>query len=255
MGFAGLCTMHHMTTAETTSFATLCSALLHKDNPLALSVLDPTTGYMLEHCQLQHDPWYKTTWDTLYANELGCLCQGIGSGEAPNSKHVAGTNMFLHISYHNIPSHKRKEICHTIVVCEVRPYKDDPDCTGITIGGNRICYPGNMGTNTASLELLKLLLNSVLSRKGARFSSIDLKNFYPDTPMLEPEYICIKISDIPDKSIDEYKLTGLDRDGWIYFEIHQGCYGLPQADILANNFLRFHLKAKGFYEVASTPGL
>jgi hypothetical protein len=50
-----------------------------------------------------------------------------------------------------------------MAVCGVHPDKDDPNCTQITIGGNRICYPGNVGTNTASLELLKLLLNSVLS--------------------------------------------------------------------------------------------
>jgi hypothetical protein len=82
MGYVGLCTMHHMVSAETTNFAALCSALLHKDKPLALSVLEPTTGNMLEHCEpQQRDPWYKTTWDTLYANELGYLCQDIGSGE------------------------------------------------------------------------------------------------------------------------------------------------------------------------------
>ncbi len=103
-GVAGLCAMQ-----ETTNLAALCSALLHEDNPLALSVLDPTTGNMLEHCQLRRDPWYKTTWDTLYANELSRLCQGIGSGEAPSFKHVAGTNMFFCIDYHNIPSHKRKK--------------------------------------------------------------------------------------------------------------------------------------------------
>jgi hypothetical protein len=163
IGFVVLCAIHHMSTANTSNFAALCSALLHKDNPLALSVLSPTTGNMLEHCQLQRDPRYKTTWDTLYFNELGCLCQGIGSGEAPNSKRVAGTNTFFCIDYKDIPLHKRKEIYHTMVVCEVRPEKDNPNRTQITIGGNRICYPGNVGTNTASLELLKLLLNSVLS--------------------------------------------------------------------------------------------
>ena len=78
---------------------------------------------------------------------------------------------------------RRKKICHTKVVCEVRPEKDDPDCTRITIGGSRIYYPGDVGTNTASLELIKILLNSILSRKGARFSTIDLKNYYLDTPM------------------------------------------------------------------------
>jgi hypothetical protein len=61
--------------------------------------------------------------------------------------------------------------------------------------------------------------------------------------------------DIPQEFIEEYKLTGLDRDGWIYFEIRQGCYGLPQAGILANDLCRSRLKAKGFYEAASTPSL
>ena len=73
--------------------------------------------------------------------------------------------------------------------------------------------------------------------------------------MPKPKYICIKILDIPLEFIDKYKLTGLDRDRWIYFQICQGCYGLPQAGILANDLLRSHLKAKGFYEEASTPGL
>ncbi len=104
-----------------------------------------------------------------------------------------------------------------MVVCEVCPEKDDPDCTRITIGGNRICYPGNVGTITALLELGKLLLNSFLSRKGAWFSTIDLKNFYLDTPMPDPEYICIKLSEIPDEFIKECNLLVQDQDGWIYF--------------------------------------
>jgi hypothetical protein len=43
MVFAGLCAVHHMLTAETSNFASLCSALLNKDNPLALlfSTLQP----------------------------------------------------------------------------------------------------------------------------------------------------------------------------------------------------------------------
>jgi hypothetical protein len=142
-----------------------------------------------------------------------------------------------------------------MVVCEVRPEKDDPDRTRITIGGSRICFPGDVGTNTASLKLFKVLLNSVLSCKGARFSTIDLKNFYLDTPMPDPEYVRIKITDIPAELIEEYKLAGTDRDGWIYFEIRRGCYGLPQAGILANDLLRSRLLAEGYYEAESTPGL
>ncbi len=142
-----------------------------------------------------------------------------------------------------------------MVVCEYCPEEDNPNHTRITTGGNCICYPGDVGTNTALLELLKLLLNSVISLKGAHFSSIDLKNFHLDTPMPNPEYVCIKISDILDEFINEYKITGQDRDVWIYFKTHQDCYGLTQAGILANDLLRSRLEAKGFYEAASTPGL
>jgi hypothetical protein len=89
-----------------------------------------------------------------------------------------------------------------MVVCEVSPDKDGPNCTRITIGSNHICYPGDVGTNTSLLELLKLLLNNVLSWKGVRYSSIDLKIFYLDTPLPKPKYICIKITDIPDEFIN-----------------------------------------------------
>jgi hypothetical protein len=107
----------------------------------------------------------------------------------------------------------------------------------------------------ALLKLIKLILNSVLSRKGASFSAIDLKNFYLDTPMPDPEYVCVEISDIPDEFILEYNLLGWDRNGWMYFKICQGCYSLPQAGIFANNLLQSRLVAEGYYEAASTPGL
>jgi hypothetical protein len=81
-------------------------------------------------------------WDTLYANELGRLCQGIGTGTMPNTKQVTGTNTFFLIDINDIPVHKRKEICHTLVICKVRPEKDDPNCTGITIGGSQIFIQG-----------------------------------------------------------------------------------------------------------------
>jgi hypothetical protein len=123
LGFVGLCTVHHMMSAEVDSFAYLCASLLQVDGPSALLILDPTTGEFLEHHQLHCDPHFKATWDTLYANELGCLCPGIGSGDAPSAKRVAGTNIFFLIEYQDILAHKRKKICHTMVVCEVFPQK------------------------------------------------------------------------------------------------------------------------------------
>jgi hypothetical protein len=185
-----------------------------------------------KHCQLCRDPHYKATWDTSYANELGRLCQGIGTGSSPHTKWVAGTNTLFLIKYHDIPIHKRKKIYHTMVVCEVRPEKDNPYCTRITIDGNRICFLGDVGTNTPSLELVNLLLNSMLSCPGARFSSIDLKNFYHNTPMPDPEYACIKIADIPAEFIEECNLQGHNCDGLIYLRFIRAVMACPRPAFL-----------------------
>jgi hypothetical protein len=48
-----------------------------------------------------------------------------------------------------------------------------------------------------SIELLKLLVNSVLSQRNARLATMDLKNFYLNTSLDRPEYVCIKLADIP----------------------------------------------------------
>ena len=41
------------------------------------------------------------------------------------------------------------------------------------------------------------------------------------------KYVRIKLSDIPQEFIEEYDLTKAAQNGWIYFEILCGCYGLP----------------------------
>ena len=128
-----------------------------------------------------------------------------------------------------------------MVVCEVKPHKEDPNRTRITVTGTQIFYPGDVGTPTGSLELVKLIINSVLPRRNARFVSFDFKNFYLQTPMEQSEYVRIKFSDIPQEFIEEYDLSKAAQNGWIYFEILHSCYGLPQSGRLSNNLLRTHL--------------
>ena len=72
--------------------------------------------------------------------------------------------------------------------------------------------------------------------------------------MERSEYARIKLSNIPQEFIDEYDLTIHDYDGWVYFEILRGCYGLPQAGKAANDLLRVRLNKSGYYEAATTPG-
>ena len=133
--------------------------------------------------------------------------------------------------------HKRVDIFQTRVVWEVRPGKDDTNRTRITVNGGDIYYAGDVATPTGSLELVKLIINSVISRPGAKFACFDVKNFYLDTPLEEPEYVWIKLTDIPQEFLDEYTLLNFQRNGWIYFEIIHECYGLKQSVKLANDLL------------------
>ena len=73
--------------------------------------------------------------------------------------------------------------------------------------------------------------------------------------MDRPEYVRIKISDIPQEFIDEYDLTNHTCNGWVYFEIVKGCYGLPQSGKLSNDLLRTRLNQEGYYETTTTAGL
>ena len=64
---------------------------------------------------------------------------------------------------------------YTKVVFKVRPQKDDHNRTLITISGNRIIYPEDVATPTTYLQLTKIIIDSVISRHGAKFSCFDVK--------------------------------------------------------------------------------
>ena len=83
------------------------------------------------------------------------------------------TNTFYVVRFEDIPKDRLNEICYTSVVCEVRPGKKDPDSTRIVICGTNISYPGDVGTNTESLELFKIMINSILSQTGAKYVCFD----------------------------------------------------------------------------------
>ena len=61
------------------------------------------------------------------------------------------TNTFFVIKFEDILKYRLNVICYTSVVCEVRPVEKDLNRTRITICGTNVCYPGDVGTNTASI--------------------------------------------------------------------------------------------------------
>jgi hypothetical protein len=48
----------------------------------------------------------------------------------------------------------------------------------------------------------KMLFNIIISTKGARFMTMDISNFYLMTPLHQPEFIWMKLSDILNKVIE-----------------------------------------------------
>ena len=79
------------------------------------------------------------------------------------------------------------------------------------MGGDKLEYQGEVSTKTTGLTTIKLLLNSVISTIWAKFMTSDVKNFYLNTPMDEPEYTKIPVRLIPDKIKVEYKVSELSR--------------------------------------------
>ena len=137
---------------------------------LELPVFDKTSEQLLQYRQLCKHPKFLHIWNTSYANELGRICQVVGKGsKCTKNQHVEGKNTFCIIRFEDIPRDRRKEIFHSMVVLEIRPQQEYPNRTRITVAGSRICYPGDIGTPTGSLDLVKLIINSVLYRRNARF--------------------------------------------------------------------------------------
>ena len=150
---------------------------------------------------------------------------------------------------------KDRTAAYIRTVCADRPEKVNPRRVRITIGGDRIDYPGNTSTNTADMTTVKTLINSTISTKRARFMTGDLKDLYLGTPLDRYEYIRIPLAFIPQAIIDLYNLNNISVNGYVYAEVRKGMYGLPQAGILANLLLQEKLAAHGYRPVPITPGL
>ena len=83
----------------------------------------------------------------------------------------------------------------------------------------------------------------------------DSGNFCLATPMERKEYLQITIELVPQKCMDKYDLHSKVKNGYVYFEIVRGMYGLPHTGILANKLLKERLKVHDYSEVPHTPGL
>ena len=85
---------------------------------VAYLVLDHDTGEQLNYGQLRKHPKFQETWNKYFSNEMGRLCQGVGTGENGLGNGLDGTDTFYVIKFEDIPKERINEICYTSLVCE-----------------------------------------------------------------------------------------------------------------------------------------
>ena len=117
-------------------------------------------------------------------------------------------------------------------------------------------FTGETSTETASIETAKLLFNSTLSTKRARFMAIDILNFYTHNNLIDYQYMQFAMSEIPQEIIDEYNLkTVVNEDIYCYAGIRKPLYGLLEAGYITNVKLKRILGLEGYIPSKFTPGL
>ena len=99
---------------------------------------------------------------------------------------------------------------------DIRPLKEEKYRVHVTVEGDKLDFCGDASSVAASLATVKLLLNSVVSIKGAKFTTADIKDCFYAYFLPDPEYMKIKLKIIPQEIIDQYQPQDLEENGWVY---------------------------------------
>ena len=103
------------------------------------------------------------------------------------------------------------------------------------------------------MPVVKILLQSVIS-DDLNWMTLDIRDYYLNTPLFRPEYIPIQRKLIPSEINRRHKLEPFMHNNSVLFEVNKGTYGLPQAGFLAQQKL-VELLAKHDYHQTDTPCL
>ena len=148
---------------------------------------------------------YRDIWMNSFANKLGRLAQGV--------RNIPIKDTIKFIPYSDVPA--KETVTYGRIVCTFHPQKTEKHRTRLTAGGNLFVCLYDVSTPTGDLTTAKLLFNSVISTPGARFFTLDLKNFYLNTKFPVPRDMKLKIDIIPAEIITRYNLGDIVRNGWV----------------------------------------
>ena len=126
------------------------------------------------------------------------------------------TIFFIHPS--KIPAHKK--ITYGRLVMDIRPLKDEKYRVRITVGGDKLDFCGDASSVAASLATVKLHLNSVASKKGAKFTTANIEDFFLclffDRPRVHED-------EIEDNSSRNHRPISTSRSGRRWLGLHEDC--------------------------------
>jgi hypothetical protein len=106
------------------------------------------------------------------------------------------------------------------------------------------------------MTFVKVLLNSIISKENAQCIILDVNDFHLNTPMKRFDYMRSKLNNTPEEIIIKYKLHEIvTEDGYVYYKIQKGMYGLPQAGIIVQYLLQACLAKVGYHQSKIIPDL
>ena len=215
---------------------------------IAGSIWDATLNKWMPYRDLiRHpEPHTRALWLRSGENEFGRLTEGF--------KDITGMQVLEWITKEEIPPNKTPTYPRYTVA--YRPEKDEKERTRITAGGDRLEYEGITTTHTASMETIKIHINSVLSTPGAKWCSGDISNMYLESTLPDPQYVKFRLSLIPPAYATAYELQDIaDQHGNVYARIKKAWYGLKESGKIAHDDLVQHLERYGYRKARHTEGL
>ena len=100
-------------------------------------------------------------------------------------------------------------------------------------------YEYDPSLSALSILDTKIILNSIISdaKKGTRFYTAYIKNFYVNNPMKKYRHMKILLKFITPDIMDEYNIQNVASHDFVYVEIRKGMHGLKEAGVIAFNRL------------------